>query len=64
MEIYPFTQFCSNLETDSTDDGELHAVLQMVCHEIPNWHYLSVDRAEIATTILFNPSMHFLPLAN
>ena len=64
MEIYSFAQFSSNLETDSTDDGELHAVLQMVCHEVLNWHYLSVYRAEIATTILFNPSMHFLPLAN
>ena len=43
MAIYVFTQFCSNLETEHTEDGELCAVLKMVCHEIPNWHYLSVD---------------------
>ena len=43
MAIYLFAQCCSNLETDHTEDGELHAVLQTVCHQIPNWHYLSVD---------------------
>ena len=62
-----YTQFCSNLETDHTEDGELCAVLQMVCHETPNWHYLSVNRAEMAclkAIILFNSGKNFLPLAN
>ena len=26
-----------------TEDGKLCAVSQMVCHEIPIWHYLSVE---------------------
>ena len=40
--IYLFAQCCSNLETDHNKDGELRAVLQILCHEIPNWHYLSI----------------------
>ena len=40
-------QFCSNLETNH---HEVSGVLQMIRHEIPNWHYPSVD----------NPGMHFL----
>ena len=40
-------QFCSNLETNHY---EVSGVLQMIRHEIPNWHYPSVD----------NPGMHFL----
>ena len=40
-------QFCSNLETNH---HEVSSVLQMIRHEIPNWHYPSVD----------NPGMHFL----
>ena len=40
--IYLLAQFCSNMETDHNKDGELHVVLQIVCHEIPDCHYLSI----------------------
>ena len=58
MAINLFIQFCSNLEADHNKDGELRAVLQILCHEIPNWHYLSIvalsqrrKRSEVRETL-------------
>ena len=48
-------------QTDKTEDGEVCGLLQMISCEIPYWHYLNVDKAEITclkAIILAKSVMH------